>query len=102
MPLQCGTWKKRLRARTGPICTGSKSTSNREGRSVTRGERIARMTRIATDVVVDVPMSELEADPYPRSAQMRRATPICWVPETGRLWITTWDLCDAAGDNHGV
>jgi aromatic O-demethylase, cytochrome P450 subunit len=60
------------------------------------------MTRIATDVVVDVPMSELEADPYPRYAQMRRATPICWVPETGRLWVTTWDLCDEAGNNHAV
>ena len=27
MPLQCGTWKKRLRATTGPIRTGSNSTS---------------------------------------------------------------------------
>ena len=60
------------------------------------------MTRIATDIVVDVPMSELEADPYPRYAQMRRATPICWVPETGRLWVTTWDLCDEAGNDHAV
>jgi aromatic O-demethylase, cytochrome P450 subunit len=57
---------------------------------------------MATDIVVDVPMSELEADPYPRYAQMRRATPICWVPETGRLWVTTWDLCDEAGNNHAV
>ena len=53
---------------------------------------------MATDIVVDVPMSELEADPYPRYAQMRRATPICWVPETGRLWVTTWDLCDEVSD----
>src|SRR5689334_2788499 len=27
MPLQCGTWKKRLRAVTGPIWTGSNMTS---------------------------------------------------------------------------
>jgi hypothetical protein len=27
MPLQCGTWKKRLRAVTGPSGTGSKRTS---------------------------------------------------------------------------
>jgi cytochrome P450 len=60
------------------------------------------MTRIATDIVVDAPMCELEADPYPRYARMRRETPICWVPETGRLWITTWDLCDEAGNNHAV
>ena len=46
-------------------------------------------TRIATDVVVDVPMTEPEADPYPRYGQMRRESPICWVPETERLWITT-------------
>ena len=34
MPLQCGTWKKRLRAVTGPICTGSNRTSKRDGRVV--------------------------------------------------------------------
>ncbi len=27
MPLQCGTWKKRFRAVTGPSSTGSKRTS---------------------------------------------------------------------------
>ena len=27
MPLQCGTWKKRLRAVTGPSWTGSNRTS---------------------------------------------------------------------------
>ncbi len=32
MPLQCGTWKKRLRAVTGPILTGSNRMSNRGSR----------------------------------------------------------------------
>ena len=32
MPLQCGTWKKRFFAVTGPIATGSKSTSKRGSR----------------------------------------------------------------------
>ncbi len=33
---------------------------------------------------------------------MRRHRPIAYVPETGRVWITTWDLCDEAGRNDKV
>lgn len=33
---------------------------------------------------------------------MRRECPIAWVPETERLWITTYDLCREAGDNDAV
>ena len=33
MPLQCGTWKNRLRAVTGPSATGSKRTSWRGSRT---------------------------------------------------------------------
>jgi cytochrome P450 len=33
---------------------------------------------------------------------MRRHRPIAYVPETGRVWITTWDLCDQAGRNNEV
>jgi len=51
----------------------------------------------ATDVVVDVPLTDIEADPYPLYAWMRREQPIAWVPETERLWLTTWDLCAEAG-----
>ena len=33
---------------------------------------------------------------------MRRHRPVAFVPETGRVWITTWDLCDEAGRNDKV
>jgi cytochrome P450 len=33
---------------------------------------------------------------------MRRHRPIAYVPETARVWITTWDLCDQAGRNSDV
>ena len=56
----------------------------------------------ATEIVVDARLSDIEADPYPLYAWMRRACPIAWVPETERLWITTWALCREAGDNDGV
>jgi cytochrome P450 len=59
-------------------------------------------TKIATDVVVDVPLTDIEVDPYPLYARMRRECPIAWVPETERLWITTWDLCSEAGANDAV
>jgi len=52
---------------------------------------------LATDTVVDVPLAEIEADPYPLYAWMRREQPIAWVPATERLWLTTWDLCAEAG-----
>ncbi len=57
---------------------------------------------LATDAVVDARLADLEADPYPLYAWMRREQPIAWVPETGRLWITTWDLCAEAGAADGI
>jgi aromatic O-demethylase, cytochrome P450 subunit len=51
----------------------------------------------ATDIVVDARLADIEADPYPLYAWMRRERPIAWVPATDRLWITTWDLCAEAG-----
>ena len=59
-------------------------------------------TPIATESVVDVPLADVEADPYPLYAWMRRECPIAWVPETGRLWITTYKLCREAGENDRV
>lgn len=56
----------------------------------------------ARDIVHDVPLAVLEDDPYPTYAWMRRHRPIAYVPETGRVWITTWDLCDEAGRNDEV
>lgn len=52
---------------------------------------------LATDAVVEARLADIEADPYPLYAWMRRERPIAWVPATDRLWITTWDLCAEAG-----
>jgi cytochrome P450 len=59
-------------------------------------------TKIATDIVVQAKLVDLEDDPYPLYCDMRRECPIAWVPETGRLWVTTWDLCAEAGNNYEV
>jgi len=56
----------------------------------------------ATDVVVDVPLEDLEADPYPTYAWMRAHCPIALVPQTGRVFVTTWALCDEAGNKDEV
>jgi cytochrome P450 len=61
-----------------------------------------KASSIATDIVVDARLEEIEADPYPLYRQMRRETPIAWVPETERLWITPYELCREAGDNDRV
>lgn len=52
---------------------------------------------VATESIVDARLAEIETDPYPLYAWMRREQPIAWVPETERLWVTTWDLCSEAG-----
>jgi aromatic O-demethylase, cytochrome P450 subunit len=57
---------------------------------------------LATDVVVDVDLDVLEADPYPTYAWMRDHCPIAFVPQTGRVFVTTWALCDEAGNNDEV
>jgi aromatic O-demethylase, cytochrome P450 subunit len=54
------------------------------------------------NIVHDVALEVLEDDPYPTYAWMRRHRPIAYVPETGRVWITTWDLCEEAGNNDEV
>jgi aromatic O-demethylase, cytochrome P450 subunit len=56
----------------------------------------------AADIVHDVALEALEHDPYPTYSWMRRHRPIAYVPETRRVWITTWDLCDEAGRNDEV
>ena len=53
-----------------------------------------RIDLTAADIVHDVALEVLEDDPYPTYAWMRRHRPVAFVPETGRVWITTWDLCD--------
>jgi cytochrome P450 len=56
----------------------------------------------ARDIIHDVALEVLEDDSYPAYAWMRRHRPIAYVPETGRVWITTWGLCDEAGRNNEV
>ena len=63
---------------------------------------LTRPAAAAATPVYDVPLDVLEDDPYPTYAWMRRHRPIAYVPETGRVWITTWDLCDEAGRNDEV
>lgn len=67
-----------------------------------RIDRIDRIDLTAADIVHDVALEVLEDDPYPTYAWMRRHRPIAFVPETGRVWVTTWDLCDEAGRNDKV
>lgn len=58
--------------------------------------------RTALDIVVDVPLAELEQDPYPFYEWMRRECPVVHVPESGRVWLLTWDLCRKAGVDDAV
>src|SRR5664279_3703935 len=69
--------------------------------SALRVERVAG-SRLATDVVLDVSLEDLEADPYPTYSWMREHAPIAHVTATGRVFVTTWDLCDEAGVNDSV
>jgi len=63
---------------------------------------VTTSTQVATDVVVDARLEDVEDDPYPLYRRMRREAPIAWVPETERLWITPYELCREAGDNDQV
>lgn len=56
----------------------------------------------ALDIVVDIPLAELEDDPYRFYGWMREECPVVSVPETGRVLVLTWDLCREAGSNDGV
>jgi cytochrome P450 len=56
----------------------------------------------AFDIVADVSLQALEDDPYEFYGSMRTKTPIVYVPETGRVLVTTWDLCKEAGANDAV
>ena len=66
--------------------------------------RVTRPPSVETvfDLVVDIPYEELERDPYQFYARLRDECPVAYVPSTGRVWISTWDLCKEAGLNDGV
>jgi cytochrome P450 len=57
---------------------------------------------VATDVILDAPLEMLEQDPFPIYKWMRRDVPIAFVPEVGRVLVTTWALCEEAGSNDNV
>lgn len=65
---------------------------------------IARAEPVVTamDISADLSLVELERDPYRFYARLREEAPIVWVPETERLWLTTWEHCKAAGVNERV
>jgi cytochrome P450 len=50
-------------------------------------------------VIDDVTVEELEHDPYPVYARLRRAAPVAYLPAVGLWFVTRWrDLVDAAED----
>ncbi len=44
-----------------------------------------------------ITFEELEDDPYPIWARLRREAPVTFIPLLDRWVVTTWDLCDALG-----
>ena len=54
-----------------------------------------------TDLPVadDVTVADLEDDPYPIYARLRREAPVCWVPAVGLWFITRWADVVAAGED---
>jgi cytochrome P450 len=40
---------------------------------------------------IDVTVADLERDPYPIYARLRREAPVCWVPAVGMWLVTRWD-----------
>jgi cytochrome P450 len=50
-------------------------------------------------VADDVTVEDLERDPYPIYARLRREAPVCWIPAVGLWFITRWtDVVAAAED----
>jgi cytochrome P450 len=40
---------------------------------------------------IDVTVADLDRDPYPIYARLRREAPVCWVPAIGIWLVTRWD-----------
>lgn len=71
---------------------------------VTSSPRVERTpgSDLATDVVVDLSLDDLEQDPYPAYAWLREHAPVAYVPASGRVLVTTYDLCERAGVDDTV
>jgi cytochrome P450 len=50
-------------------------------------------------VADDVSVQDLERDPYPIYARLRREAPVCWIPAVGLWFITRWADVAAAGED---
>jgi len=48
-------------------------------------------------VVDDVTLEELDSDPYPFYARMRRESPVAYLPLSEQWLVTRWDDCQAIG-----
>jgi cytochrome P450 len=59
--------------------------------------RLRSPVRDATDVVLEVGLDVLEEDPFPTYRWMRERCPVAWSPDTGRVLVTTWAMCQQAG-----
>jgi aromatic O-demethylase, cytochrome P450 subunit len=58
-----------------------------------------RQTASASDWPAHVTIEELEQDPHPILARLRREAPVAWVPAIGGWVATTWQACrDIAAD----
>jgi cytochrome P450 len=56
----------------------------------------------AYDIVLNVPLEDFEKDPFPLYQWIRTDCPVAYAPSTGRVLVTTWDLCKEAGMNDAV
>jgi cytochrome P450 len=64
--------------------------------------RVAEKVETAYDIVLTIALEDLEKDPYPFYQWIRNVCPVAFAPATGRVLVTTWDLCKEAGLNDAV
>jgi len=48
-------------------------------------------------ITVDLDLDELERDPYPAYARLRREAPVAWIPAAGVWFVARYDDCVAVG-----
>ena len=56
------------------------------------------MTGTTIPVLDDIDLAELERDPYPVYARLRREAPIAYVPAIDEWLVTRWDDCNAIAE----
>ena len=47
----------------------------------------------------EITVAELERDPYPVYARMRREEPVCFVPAVGLWFVTRWEDVEYAASH---